>query len=155
MVYSVKFVSLSIHIFQARNEERSFVSFIPFVPKWKVTTRCTCSTFTNFFPIFYHFISIYDIHFHWLNKTCVCETQMPPAATKSNMAKIPKSYILTEECEQPLDELTAQVWWLYHHPNLKYCTLFESGTELRTDRRTNKQTIQLLDAPGRRFRPGA
>ena len=84
------------------------------------------------------------------NKTCACETPMPPAATKSNMAKISKSYILTlpnpqghvmsEECEQPLDELTVQVWWLYHQSNFKYCTLFESGTELRTDRQTNRQT---------------
>ena len=75
---------------------------------------------------------------------------MPPAATKSNMAKISKTYILTpphpqgqvmsEECEQPLDELTVQVWLLYHHPNFKYCTLFESGTELWTDRQMDKQT---------------
>ena len=78
-----------------------------------------------------------------------------------NMAKISKSYILTPpdpqghgmsvKCEEPIDELTVQVWLLYHHPNFKYCTLFVSGTELRTDRRT----IRLLDAPGGPFRPGA
>ena len=61
------------------------------------------------------------------------------------------------KCEQPLDELkyTVQVCLLYDHQNLKYCTLFESGTELRTDRRTDKRTIQTLDAPGGPFRPGA
>ena len=51
------------------------------------------------------------------------------------------------KCEEPIDELTVQVWLLYHHPNLKYCTLFVSGTEFRTDRRTDKRTIRLLDAP--------
>ena len=85
------------------------------------------------------------------------------------MAKISKSYILTPphseghvmsvKCEEPIDELTVQVWLLHYHPNFKYCTLFVSGTELRTDGQTNKQTngrtIQLLDAPGGPFRPGA
>ena len=76
------------------------------------------------------------------------------------MAKISMSYILTTphplghvsllKYEQPLDELTVQVWKLYHYPNLKYCTLYVSGGELRTDGRT----IQLLDAPGGPFRPG-
>ena len=97
-----------------------------------------------------------------------CETRMPPVATKSNMAKISKSYILTpphpqgqlmsEECEQPLDELTVQLWLLYHHPIFKKYTLFESRTELRTDRQTDgptdRQTIRLLDVPGGPFRPG-
>ena len=54
---------------------------------------------------------------------------MPPAATKSKYGKISKSYILTPpipqgyvmslKCEQPLDELTVQVWLLYDHPNFK------------------------------------
>ena len=44
---------------------------------------------------------------------------MPPAATMSKYGKIFKSYIMTPpiphipmslECEQPLDELTVQVW---------------------------------------------
>ena len=85
-----------------------------------------------------------------VNKTCVSETRMPPAATKSNMAKISKSYILTlhhpqghgmsVKCEEPLYEITVQVWLLYHHSNFKYCPLFESRKELRTDRLTNGQT---------------
>ena len=78
--------------------------------------------------------------------TCVCETRMPPVAAKSKSGKIFKSYIFTPpnpqgnvmlvKCEQPLDKLTVQVWLLYDHPNLKYCTLYVSGTELRTDGRT-------------------
>ena len=99
------------------------------------------------------------------NKTCVCETLMPPAATKSNMAKISKSYILTppypqgqvmsEECEQPLDELTVQVWLLYHHPNFEYCTLFESGTELQTDGQTDRQTDNpITRCPRQTFQAG-
>ena len=93
---------------------------------------------------------------------------MPPAATKSNHGKISKSYILTPlhpqghvmsvKYEQPLDELTIQVWLLYDHPNFKYCTLFISGMELRmdgqTDRQTDGRTIQKLDAPWGPFRPG-
>ena len=72
------------------------------------------------------------------------------------MAKISKSQILTPpphpmghvksvKCEQPLDELTVQVWLLYDHPNFKYCTLFISGTELRTDGRTNRRTDGQTD----------
>ena len=37
------------------------------------------------------------------------------------------------EVWETLDELAVQVWLLYDHPNFKYCTLFISGTELRTD----------------------
>ena len=80
---------------------------------------------------------------------------MPPAATKLKSGKICKSKILTpphpkgdamsEECEQLLDELTVQVWLLYDHPNFKYCTLFVSGTELRTDRQTDGQTNGRTD----------
>ena len=75
---------------------------------------------------------------------------MPPAAQSHNMAKSLKSQILTPphpqgrvisvKCEQPLDELTVQVWLLYDHPNFKYCTLNVSGTELRTDGQTDGQT---------------
>ena len=95
------------------------------------------------------------------NKTCVCETQMPPGDNKvKNMTKISKSYILTPpapphpqghvmsvKCEEPIDELTVQVWLLYHHPNFKYCTLFVSGTELQTDRRTDKRIDRRTDNP--------
>ena len=82
----------------------------------------------------------------------------PRRQQSRNMAK---SYILTPphpqghgmsvKCEEPIDELTVQVWLLYHHPNFKYCTLFVSRTKLRTDRQTdrqtNRRTIQLLHAP--------
>ena len=47
---------------------------------------------------------------------------------------------MSVKCEEPIDELTVQVWLLYHHPNFKYCTLFVRGTELRTDGRTDKRT---------------
>ena len=82
-----------------------------------------------------------------------------------NMAKIFKSFILTPphprgqvmsvKCEEPIDEHTVQVWFiLYHYPNFKYCTLFVCGTELQTDKRTDRQMIRLLDAPSGPFRPG-
>ena len=71
----------------------------------------------------------------------------PRRQQSQTMAKISKSYILTPphpqghvmsvKCEQPLDEHTVQIWLLYDHPNFKYCTLFISGTELGTDRRTD------------------
>ena len=55
-----------------------------------------------------------------------------------NMTKICKSYILTRlphlqgqwmsaKCEKLIDELTVQVWLLYHHPNFKYCTFLKAG----------------------------
>ena len=63
------------------------------------------------------------------------------------------------KCEEPINELTVQAWLLYPHLNFQYCTLFESGTELRTDRltdgQTNRRTIRSLDALGGPFRPGA
>ena len=77
----------------------------------------------------------------------------PRRQQSQNMAKISKSYILTpphpqghvmsEKCEEPIDELTVQVWLLCHHTNFKYCTLFVSGTELQTDRQTDRQTDGL------------
>ena len=70
---------------------------------------------------------------------CVCETKCPRQQQSQNMAKISKSYILTPphpqghvlsvNCEEPTDELTVQVWLLYHQQNFKYCTLFLSGME--------------------------
>ena len=38
---------------------------------------------------------------------------------------------MSVKCEQPFDELTDQVWLLYHRPNFKYCTLYKGGTELQ------------------------
>ena len=49
------------------------------------------------------------------------------------------------KCEESIDELTVQVWLLYHHPNFRYCTLLVSGTELRTDRRTDGRTNGRTD----------
>ena len=79
----------------------------------------------------------------------------PRRQQNQTLAKFSKSYILTPphpqghlmsvKCEQPLDELTVQVWLLYDHPNFKYCTLFISGTELRTDRRTDGRTDKQTD----------
>ena len=85
----------------------------------------------------------------------------PRRQQSRNMAKISKSYILTPphpqghvmsvKCEQPIDELTVQVWLLYHNPNFKYCTLFVSGTgrdgitDGQTDKRTNGQTDGWTD----------
>ena len=62
--------------------------------------------------------------------------------------------MMSVKCEEPIDELTVQVWLLYHYPNFKYCTLFASGMELRTDGQTNRRTIRLLDAPGGPFQAG-
>ena len=42
---------------------------------------------------------------------------------------------------------SVQVWGLYHHPNFKYCTLFVSGAELRTDGQTDRQTDGRTDDP--------
>ena len=63
----------------------------------------------------------------------------PRLQQSQNMAKISKSYILTPphlqghvvsaKCKEPIDELTIQVWLLYHQPNFRLCTLFVSGTE--------------------------
>ena len=87
----------------------------------------------------------------------------PRRQQSRNMAKISKSYILTPphpqghvmsvKCEQPIDELTVQVWLLYHNPNFKYCTLFVSGTGWnygRTNRQTDKQTDGRTDDPNTR-----
>ena len=88
-----------------------------------------------------------------MNKTCVCETQMPPVATKSKYDKKvlhfdlapPQGHVMSVKCEEPIEELTVQVWLLYHHPNFKYCTLFVSGTELQTDGQTDRRTDRQTD----------
>ena len=47
--------------------------------------------------------------------------------------------VMSVKCEQPLDELTIQVWLQYDHPNL-------NGTELQTDKWTDGRMVQILDA---------
>ena len=70
-----------------------------------------------------------------MNKTCVCDTRMPPASTRSKFGKnlnvlhfdpapTPGAGDFSEvwgtHC---IDELTVQVWLLYYHPSFEYCTL--------------------------------
>ena len=84
-----------------------------------------------------------EFHFALKTRHVFVKHGCPWRQQSQNMAKISKSYILTQphpqgqvmsvKCEEPIDELTVQVWLLYDHPNFKYCTLFVSGTELRTD----------------------
>ena len=81
----------------------------------------------------------------------------PRRQQSQNMAKISKSYILTQphpqghvmsvKCGEPIDELTIQVWLLYYHPNFKCCTLFVSGTELQTGGQTERHTNGQTDDP--------
>ena len=35
----------------------------------------------------------------------------------------PQRHVMSVKCEEPIDELTVQVWLLYHHPNFKCHTL--------------------------------
>ena len=84
------------------------------------------------------------IHFSLWNWTCVCETWMLLTTTKSKCGKIYKSHIMTApQGAGDVSEvwatlrwtytiLTVQVWLLYHHSNLNYCTFYVSGMELRT-----------------------
>ena len=58
---------------------------------------------------------------------------------------------MSVKCEQHLDEFTVQVWLLYDHPNFKYCTLFISRTELRT----NGQTDGGTDRRSKHYMPPA
>ena len=85
------------------------------------------------------------------------QSQLWQKSRKSYILTSPHSqgHVMSVKCEQPLDELTVQVWLLYDHQNFKYCTLFISGTELRTDKLTDGRMIQTLDAPGRPFMQGA
>ena len=69
---------------------------------------------------------------------------------------------MSVKCEQPLDELTVQVWLLYDHPNFKYCTfvykrdgITDGRTDGQTDGQTDGRTIQTLDAPGGPLSHGA
>ena len=67
--------------------------------------------------------------------------------SSSNQVKISKTYILTLPylggmwCQwsvsKPYMNLHSQVWLRFNHPNFKCCTLYVSGTELRTERHTD------------------
>ena len=88
---------------------------------------------------------------------CLWNTDAPGSNKFKIWQKSFKSYILTPpnpqgqlmsvKCEEPIIELTVQIWLLYHHPNFKYCTFFVSRTELRTDRQTNGQMDRQKDHP--------
>ena len=80
-------------------------------------------------------------------------------APGSNKVKISKSYILTPphtqghvmsvKCEEPIDELTFQVWLQYHNQNFKYCT--DRQTNGRKDGRSDYQ-MTLADLSGRGYK---
>ena len=80
---------------------------------------------------------------------------MPRRQKNLKYGKISQSYPqghgMSVKCEEPIDELTVQAWLLYHHPNFKYCTLFVSRTELRTDGRTDDPITRY---PQRTFQAG-
>ena len=130
---------------------------------WITNRQCYCqSIIWNCFAIWNKLTDGKSYAVGCNDKLDMCLWNMDaPGGTKSKYGKISTSYILTPpypqghemslKCEQPLDELTVQVWLLYNYPNFKYWTLFVSGTELQT----NGQTIQTLHAPGGPFRPGA
>ena len=117
--------------------------------------------------------SWYDgsVHYRQTHRHVFVKHGCPRRQQSQNMAKIYKSYILTPpnpqghmmsvKCEEPIDELTVQLLLLYNQPNFKYCTLFVSGTELRTDRgQTDGQTDRQTDdpitrCPRRTFQAGA
>ena len=62
---------------------------------------------------------------------------------------------MSVKCEEPLDELTVQVWLLHLHPILtliiELC-LYVGRNYGQTDRRTNNQ---ITRCPRQPFRPGA
>ena len=66
----------------------------------------------------------------------------PQRHQSQNMAKIlhfdpntPHGHVMSVKCEEPIDELTIQVWLLYDHPNLHFgCTCTWDGI---MDRRTD------------------
>ena len=120
-----------------------------------------------------HGMSAYSTELGYIGITMIqsfCENVFvkhgcPRRQQSQTMAKISKTYILillqlqghvmSVKCEQPLDELTVQVWLLCDHPNFKYCTLFISWTELRTDGLTNGQTDDPNNrCPRRTFQAG-
>ena len=96
----------------------------------------------------------------------VCEAQMPPVATKSKSVKISYSYIFTRQTPGACDfsEVWAAFRWTYSPtlftvwpPKLKilHLIIMKVGLDLRTNGLVKRQMIQLLNAPGRVFWPGA
>ena len=97
----------------------------------------------------------------YTNKTCVCKTWMPLAATKLKPGKISKSYFLTPPHPQGsemsvklvqhlvtklgLDKLTVQVWLLFDHQNFNFCSLYVSRMELLTNKQTDGWMDKLTD----------
>ena len=89
----------------------------------------------------------------------------PRRQQSQNMSKIswvlhsdsapPQGHGMSVKCEEPLNELTVQVWLPFLHSNFNYWTLFVRGTYLRidgqthrqTDRRTGKRTDGRTDDP--------
>ena len=59
----------------------------------------------------------------------------------------PQGNVMSVKCRKPLDELAVQVWLLYRHANFKYCTLYVSGTKLRTG-------VPITRCPWRIFQAG-
>ena len=55
------------------------------------------------------------------------------------------------QCEEPLDELTVQVWLLYLHPNVNYWTLYAGRNYGQTDGQTNNP---ITRCPQRTFQAG-
>ena len=52
------------------------------------------------------------------NKVKIQQIPLVPILTTHK----PQGHVMLVKCEQPLNELTLQVWLLYDHLNLKYCT---------------------------------
>ena len=55
---------------------------------------------------------------------------------------------MSANCQQPLDEVTVQVWLLYLYPNLKYCTLYVGGMELWSNEQTDNPLTRYSRARG-------
>ena len=54
---------------------------------------------------------------------------------------------MSVKCEEPIDELTVQVWLLYHHPNLNIALCKRDRiTDRQTDGRKGRQTDMALGA---------
>ena len=60
----------------------------------------------------------------------------------------PQGNVMSVKCRKPLDELAVQVWLLYRHANFKYCTLYVSGTKLRTGDPITRCPRRIFQAGG-------